>query len=131
MHDLLNNAALTLQQKNVIEAIGEEEFIEDCLFDETDDITDEELISDLDLDQTLEIDTFDLENVVYLSDDLDLNDFVEEILSTCGVTSDEIDDYLCETEIEDSFLNTFEDDGVTEFSIDKEKLLEFLRDFYA
>ena len=74
----------------------------------------------------------DYENTEYLCDDERIFDFASGILENLNVPDDEIDNYMCGTTLNDSFLDFYEDgDGGIDITVNVPALYEFLIDIQA
>lgn len=86
------------------------------------------LINDMVFD-TLTISEEDYENTEYLCDIESVFDFATAILEALNVPDDEIDNYMCGTTLDDSFLDFEEDgEGGIEVTVNTPSLYEFLVD---
>jgi len=107
MKNLLEQAVLSLEQQKVKEIFVEDEefYVETCDCQDLDEMIKGILIDMGDL-EIEEIDVFD-----YINENEDISEFVEDLLTSLGIEEDEIENYLCETTIENSFLDIEPVDG--------------------
>lgn len=104
---------------------------ESLFFEEEDYDTAYSKASNLIEDQTFgvqDLDICDFEDMEYLCDNENIYDFVMQVLQDVGVIEDEIQNYLCETRFEDSFLDADIQGDDVEVSVNIAKLTEYLVD---
>ena len=110
-------------QNYITEEQVEEEYNEDCDCEEIMTTLTETVFGSITMDSN------DYEATEYLCDDEDLFDYATAILEELNVPDDEIDNYMCGTLLDDSFLDFEEDeDGNIEVSVNIQQLYEFLID---
>jgi len=105
MKNLLEQAVLSLEQKQVREIFTEDEdfYVEtcECDSDEFNQMIDQHIQEAGSLIQ----DKAYVEKDNYIDDNSEIVDFVVEFLVGLGIDADEIDNYVAETLLEDSFLD--------------------------
>lgn len=126
MKNFIKEAAENLEQRLIATVLPNEEYSTnevdyDKAYSEVVALVDDLTFGHLDIDIT------DRDKIEYLDDNQEVYDFVEGILLSVEDIED-VDDYLCETLFEDSFLDeTLVQDTVT-IEVNMPKLIEYLVD---
>jgi len=121
MENLLQKAVLSLEQKQIKEIFVEDEdfYVEKCDCQDLDELFKGILLDFGDL-KISEINTAD-----YIDENSDVLGFIMDLLNIIGIEEDEINNYVCETTIEDSFLDIEQINDFYIITPDFEKLMAF------
>ena len=123
MGNLLEQAAMSLEQKKVKEIFVEDEdfYVDECDCEEVSDA----INTILDEAGEIEILGEDFIGAEYIDDNNDILDFVYNLLVELGIESDVIDNYVWETLLADSFLDFFAEDDIVYVSIDEDLFMDW------